>query len=125
MKHKVAEIDGALLDAAVALAEGIPHRLVDVGGEGLTSKRCFRLEASRVGERGFPFAPSQIWNFGGPIIERERISVLFTGGVRGRDQWEAYPTPSDPSNQCDGPTPLIAAMRAFVKSKLGDEVDLP
>jgi hypothetical protein len=27
--------------------------------------------------------------------------------------------------QTDGPTPLIAAMRCYVASKLGDEIDIP
>ena len=31
----------------------------------------------------------------------------------------------DNSGHMTGPTPLIAAMRCFVASKLGDEVDIP
>jgi hypothetical protein len=58
------------------------------------------------------------WEKGGPIIERERINIRDDGG----DQWAA-----DDSIRAAayGPTPLIAAMRCYVASKLGDEVEVP
>ena len=66
-----------------------------------------------------PHAPlfSTNWAQGGPIIEREEIS-LWTEGYTA---WEAT------SGGCQewGSTPLIAAMRCYVASKLGDEVDVP
>ena len=57
------------------------------------------------------------WAQGGPIIERERIEVIIW-----QDVWSAM---MRSSTQQDGPTPLIAAMRCLVASKLGDEVDVP
>lgn len=61
--------------------------------------------------------PSRAWEHGGPIIERERIELRndASGG------WNCM------GNGCygDGPTPLIAAMRAYVASKVGAEVELP
>jgi hypothetical protein len=56
------------------------------------------------------------WEHGGPIIERERINITYDDvwtaeDVDGETQW--------------GPTLLIAAMRCYVASKLGDEVDVP
>jgi len=61
------------------------------------------------------------WSQGGPIIEREKIKVDPRKG-----NWEATiwnePQIRNPSY---GPTPLIAAMRCFVASKLGDEVEIP
>ena len=66
------------------------------------------------------YTPSVHWGWGGPIIEREGIRLHR--GVTG--QWWAGPE-ADPHRPVAGPTPLIAAMRCYVASKLGDEVDIP
>jgi hypothetical protein len=58
------------------------------------------------------------WDQGGPIIERERIGLRDDGG----DGWAADDYIRATMH---GPTPLIAAMRCYVASKLGDEVDVP
>ena len=64
------------------------------------------------------------WAQGGPIIEREDISVSreFQSG---RVEWAAW-TPAPIRDDAEafgyGPTPLIAAMRCYVASKLGDEI---
>lgn len=58
------------------------------------------------------------WVLGGPIIEREEFSGLK---CYGKGDWEC----SNGDIFCEGPTPLIAAMRCFVASKLGDEVEIP
>nr|WP_277405089.1 phage protein NinX family protein [Burkholderia sp. Ac-20349] len=77
------------------------------------------------------FEPSSNWGHGGPIIERERIAIW-----RGDAGWSAilpganggaYPGDSHYIDARDddcvsGSTPLIAAMRAYVASKFGDEV---
>jgi hypothetical protein len=54
------------------------------------------------------------------IIEREWIEI----GAHG-DQWRAVMHLDDGSIYADGSTPLIAAMRCYVASKLGDEVEIP
>jgi hypothetical protein len=58
------------------------------------------------------------WAQGGPIIEREgmRIQTFM-------DKWLA--SIPKPFVQRDGPTPLIAAMRCYVASKLGDDIEIP
>jgi Protein of unknown function (DUF2591) len=62
------------------------------------------------------------WAQGGPIIERERISVNSDyNGVYKEWMAESY----FGGVQKPGPTPLVAAMRCYVASKLGDEVDVP
>jgi hypothetical protein len=61
--------------------------------------------------------PSTDWSQGGPIIERERISITHQVG-----RWAAQ---TDDDLFAYGPTPLIAAMRCYVASKLGDEVEIP
>jgi len=63
------------------------------------------------------YAPSFLWDQGGPIIEREKITPEWTG-----ENWMAYIRHDD---KFFGPTPLIAAMRCYVASKLGDEVEVP
>jgi hypothetical protein len=62
--------------------------------------------------------PSTDWAQGGPIIERERIEVRPYDGVK----WIAT---DNLTNHTVGTTPLIAAMRCYVASKLGDEVEIP
>lgn len=65
------------------------------------------------------------WAQGGPIIEREKIGLHCGDGTWGVDNgvWEA----SHP--KClyveRGATPLIAAMRVYVASQLGEEIELP
>jgi hypothetical protein len=60
------------------------------------------------------------WAHGGPIIERELIETV-RGGSYEENFWKATKN----SVTAYGPTPLIAAMRCYVASKLGDEVDVP
>jgi hypothetical protein len=56
------------------------------------------------------------WAQGGPIIEREGIAI--------GKSWEGWKAFTETSGG-EGPSPLIAAMRCYVASKLGDEVDVP
>lgn len=65
-----------------------------------------------------PYHPSTNWAQGGPIIAGEKITLEWTG-----EGWNAYIRHDD--EYPDGPTPLVAAMRCYVASKLGDEVDVP
>lgn len=69
-----------------------------------------------------PVEYSTKWEFGGPIIEREKIRV---GPVNDSEGWFAYKYVGGGKPEYFGPTPLIAAMRCFVASKLGDEVEIP
>lgn len=72
------------------------------------------------------YAPSTDWAQGGPIIERELIDIRH---IRSNTlYWEAWTSapeaPDGEVSEC-GPTPLIAAMRCYVASKLGDEIEIP
>jgi len=101
---KTSELTGAALDWAVAKCEGaINGDDLDVG---------FILEGG--------YSPSTDWAQGGSIIEREKIDVMWCG-----DRWCAYTMCGDKQLVTEGVTPLIAAMRGYVASKLGDEVELP
>ena len=64
---------------------------------------------------------SNDWAQAGPILDRERITIR---------QWTGMPIihaymPHDGAPWGAGPTALIAAMRCFCRSKLGDEVEVP
>ena len=73
------------------------------------------------------------WAQGGPIIEREGIDVHRVNSELWSAKWWANnsgmaknPAQRFKQNiQTDGPTPLIAAMRCYVASRLGDDVDVP
>ena len=70
------------------------------------------------------YSPSTNWAQGGPIIEREKISVECK-----HDGWWVasyqYNYSDDKENLQLAENPLIAALRCYVASKLGDEVDIP
>jgi hypothetical protein len=103
MKVKTNELSGAQLDWAVAKCEGEEVRLVKDRLETLWTDNGYK--------------PSTDWAQGGPIIEREGIALGQTA-----DGWEAT---CDGEVYVYGKTPLIAAMRCCVASKLGEEVEIP
>jgi hypothetical protein len=70
------------------------------------------------------FSPSTSWAHGGPIIEREWINVAkHESGAYWQAASERWML--DDGHPSEGPTPLIAAMRCFVASKLGDDIEIP
>lgn len=109
MKIKTSELIGPKLNWAVAKCEGIKRPYIHDGfckyGLDFCGNEVFLMYSTD-------------WACGGPIIEQECIAIkaIATEPVH----WRAgfyY--------QIKGPTPLIAAMRYYVASKLGDEVDVP
>lgn len=133
MKHKVAELSGALLDAAVAKAHGyVEDALQEWEGRRMWVDPTKTIEgwAEHVAWV-HEWKPSTDWQHGGPILERERITLHPPKRSR-PDAWAAAIWRDDDDSDSrfvagsgDGPTPLIAAMRAYVASKFGEEVDLP
>lgn len=103
---KTSELTEEGLAYAVAIAEGARNHIRIVDGK-VFIKDCDTL---------IPCAFSSDWSQGGPIIEREKIECLHEAGV-----WYV----DSPWGHFIGPTPLIAAMRCYVASKLGDEVKIP
>jgi hypothetical protein len=102
MKIKTSELTGAALDRAVHEALG--------------------AESLKCGNTAPKYSAD--WSQAGPIIEREHIcTTVEHSGV-----WIAYSMwnyADEKRFMCSGLTPLIAAMRCYVASKLGDEIELP
>ena len=124
MKHKVSELTGALLDAAVAKASGMSFTLEGFGKLAHLAPQCWNNDGEFDEERGDRYArfcPSTSWGDGGPIIERERIDMHWNRDI---GLWEAIAGYDIAFLQRRGPTLLSAAMRAYVASRLGDEVEL-
>lgn len=123
---KVAELEGALLDYWVARGE---DRKVAIR-EGVCHEGMSALYVKTGGDGWVPsYSPSTNWAIAGPIIERERINLLkFDDATR---PWCAIIYNADEHwidtswFDCDwkGSTPLVAAMRAYVAQKFGEEVD--
>lgn len=120
MKMNVNELTGSKLDWAVAKClnwedyneDGVPY---------------IELDSSHMSRRFGPYKPSIDWEQGGPIIEREKLELRCNDY-----EWQAFcfgfpvsRAHSGTRTWAAGPTPLIAAMRCYVASKLGDEIDIP
>lgn len=107
MKIKTSELTGPALDWAVAIV-------------------------FNPGYEWDEWKPSTNWAQGGPIIEKEQITLRFSENNWVAEWW------ADNSGMAKNPEqrfvhnrykvgsrPLIAAMRCYVASKLGEEVDVP
>lgn len=138
MKIKTSELSGAALDWAVAKCEGF-----------IMDCNSWLYEATLEEVATGSFKPSTDWSQGGPIIERENVTIVRADNdyIDGKyapnwfaetDKWVGHSITSsyegeyfDPCFMIDesggyyGPTPLIAAMRCYVASKLGDTIEVP
>ena len=126
---KVSELEGEQLNYWTARADGREAKIMQPGERlgrlTLTEAPCVALTEAYT-DWWQPF--HVYWGSAGPIIERERIELLsFRPG-----EWEAQMAPEDahyidqaPGDAMRGPTPLVAAMRAFIASKFGEEVPTP
>ena len=117
-------LTGPALDWAVAKCEGLNPKVV--GGLVREVHQVF----------GPVLEYSTDWAQGGPIIEREGINTFKCNKLDERepDKWGAHKVVPrkgmdnveySAALYLDGPTPLIAAMRCYVASKLGDSIDIP
>ena len=104
---KTGELVGPALDWAVAQIVGI--RVLESGEIFIPSFGCNIEE----------FMPSVCWNQGGSIIEDNGISLSAYCGKDDTIDWYA--------GRCSlrSPTALIAAMRCYVYSEIGAEVEIP
>ena len=120
---KTSELTGAALDWAVAKCENV---------EPDENNKPIWFDD---GDERVDYSPSTNWAQGGPIIDREDIAL----SSKPDGLWAAYAPKGTrlvqhggqavevfnwTYKQC-GYSPLIAAMRCYVASKLGDTVDVP
>lgn len=141
MIHMVSELADVLLDAAVAKAERV---VVEPEWIEVTTLSDLARGERRMVQGGPGQAPrySSEWAHGGPIIERERITIIASHSYNPELGifWVAkcgafghyidepiYGRGNKEARNWDGAgnSPLIAAMRAFVSSRFGDGVELP
>ena len=131
MKIKTSELVGPALDWAVAKCNGTALVLAP-----FTGAKNFVMVGQNGGATSYTYEPSKSWAQGGPIIERGKINVVrcndmyFPKGNEFGDYyeqlWRAEPYDMDSiSQRFYGPTPLIAAMRCYVYSEIGNEVEIP
>ena len=129
---KTAELKYRAIDWAVAKCEG--YEIVRMRGNEITF--LDRTDDGALNERQIGYSTD--WAQGGPIIERESIFLVREkAGHMGRRLWAATLGANKAVGIGEesiklyrdafvyGPTPLISAMRCYVASKLGDEVDIP
>ena len=137
---KTSELTGHALNWAVSVAEGDKVYRPRLGRpadwdkeaylkDGSDDRWVVRVENPKVAHFvDWTYNPSGDWMQGGPIIEREGIDFWTANSYQ--DEYGNFTSIKDAkhpkSNQMySGPTPLIAAMRCYVASKLGDDVELP
>ena len=131
-KIKTSELQGAALDWAVAsFVENLDAYPKEGGGFEIQ-----RTQLDEFLEIGTEYSPSTDWSQGGPLIKNELITITphtWDEGPALRCCWCAvkaiygvFDGPKEHLNKKHyGPTPLIAACRAIVAAKMGDEVDVP
>ena len=129
---KTKELTGHALNWAVAMAEGDKVYRPRLGrpsdwdkeaylANGSDDRWVVRVQNPKVAHFvDWTYNPSGDWMQGGPIIEREKLDVFCSGNV-----WDASTGDRHPNVIKSGTTPLVAAMRCYVASKLGDEVEIP
>lgn len=116
-KVKTNELIGAALDWAVGVAEGRQPGAYKGVVRATAHPDCPDSPPMFGPELNY----STDWAQGGPILDRERITIR---------QWTGMPIihaymPHDGAPWGAGPTPLIAAMRCFCCSRLGREIEVP
>jgi hypothetical protein len=116
MKIKTNELTGPALDWAVAVADNLLPKHISLNTD---------LTHPLVLDGIQSYGPSFIWSQGGPIIDREWLDI--TPWPNESDEEMRWQCTQHNNIDCVafGPTPLIAAMRCFVASKLGDEIEIP
>jgi hypothetical protein len=108
---KTAQLKGYLLDWAVGKCEGLS---IDSSWD--WDRLCF------FDEFNIDFEPTDNWMQGGKIIELNWINI-----TNEQDIWTAEIADDVPDGYISmrGESPLIAAMRCYVASRLGLEVEVP
>lgn len=121
---------GAALDWAVAKCDAIE---IKAASSGWVFNAHHHNEIHVTHDcRWHKYSPSTDWAQGGPIIEREAIQIFrnvggtYSARIRHEEDHPlvAYKVLAGFTNSA-GPTMLVAAMRCYVASKLGENIELP
>ncbi len=117
-KMLVKDLEGTDLDKLVAKADNV---VLDDQG---VMRQHHGITVYYIHEHtdAIPYSPSTNWNLGGPIIHREGIDLEAMGWVDTEDRRDWMAIHPFGSEGILGPTPLIAAMRAYCVLKFGEEV---
>ena len=119
MKVKTATLIGPALDWAVATALGVTEF-------GPPPGRSQAAEFALMHDDDPALQFSTNWSQGGPIIEREWLDITPWPNESDENQrWQVMQFDRTEVVEAFGPTPLIAGMRCFIASRLGDEVEVP
>lgn len=126
MKICANELNGVALDWAVAMSQGLTDKTLKIGY--MTALEVIIDEYGELYDMryGRQYSPSTNWSQGGPIIEREEIATHRWECEEHRNpeiRWRAE-LPRK-GIFAKGPTPLVAAMRCYVASKLGEDIEVP
>ena len=108
MKIRVSELAGAKLDYWVAKAEGEEPALTSGG---------MPVCVIKVKPAEWTYSPSTLWEQGGPLVEKHRVSVSWF------DFGNAWISTDKKCKVQLGQTPLEAICRAVVSSVYGEEVE--
>lgn len=127
MKILTQNLIGPALDWAVEAATEVQFkegRIVKICRRESTTPAWIEVENSPGSSPYFHrVSTSTDWSQGGPIIERERIDCI--SDPCGSAGWMGRSWINQKEIRQFGPTPLVAAMRCYVASQLGNEVDIP
>lgn len=113
--YRTDELEGPLLDLAVAKAVGLAAVIHKVDNAIAPFFECCVLAED--GRLQYQYTPSRCWCQGGPIVEDNCISLTHRGG-----NWWAADAPGGRLMEADAP--LLAAMRALVAWRLGNMVHM-
>jgi len=121
---KISELTCAALDYAVAKV-----MQDDTIGVYFNENGRPMRDMARHGYEFDSWEPSTNWAQGGPLIERECIELAAydaeTSQPKNPEYWEATIYQRNGPVRAEGTTPLVAAMRCYVASKMGEEINIP
>lgn len=121
MKIKVYTLEGTALNWAVAKSAGDIDKVVKLGN-GLTNAVVLDGANNLFDMRtGKDYRPSEDWELGGPIVDYEKLCPIWSEELQ---MWGCTKKVDDKFHFAKGPTFLVAAMRCYVSSKLGEEINI-
>jgi hypothetical protein len=126
--YNTLELEGPLLDLAVANANGIKAVLHLIDNPIGPFYECSVLNED--GRLHYQYIPSRLWTQGGSIIEDNKIDISAPDEYDDDQRWFAgcwrgvSAAGARMLSQARGETPLLAAMRSFVLHRTGLQVTL-